>query len=140
MFLSNPAKSFLAAAVISTVCGGCGYFRSYIERAPTAASESKNRIPFTVKEPDVFQAEFVTTSGNVSTVSFYARKGENWRFDPASGSDDSISLVKSDKMYSLSRANRTYAEAPPGDIAPTQPDFIADMTYSLLKEPDNTRF
>ena len=140
MFLSNPAKSFLASALILTVCGGCGFFKSYTGNAPQAAPEAKSDVPFSLKEPAVFQAEFVSTAGDRSTVSFYAKKGENWRFDSAFGSDNSISLIKTDKMYSVSHANKTYAEAPTNQGNTTEPDFINDLTYGLLTETNNAKF
>jgi len=140
MFLSNTGKSFLAAALISTIFGGCGFFKGIIERSPTAGPTTKGGIPFVVKEPEVFQAEFVSTSGDSSTVSFYARKGGNWRFDTAFNSPDSVSLVKTDKMYSISRANKTYSEIPTGQGVSPEPDFFIDMTHALLKQPNNVKF
>jgi hypothetical protein len=119
MFLSNPAKSFLASALILTVCGGCGFFKSYTGNAPQAAPEAKSDVPFSLKEPAVFQAEFVSTAGDRSTVSFYA---------------------KTDKMYSVSHANKTYAEAPTNQGNTTEPDFINDLTYGLLTETNNAKF
>lgn len=140
MFLSNTAKLFLAAALISSICGGCGFFKGIFGRTPAAVSETKWGIPFSVKEPDVFQAEFISKTGDSSTISFYAKKGQNWRFDTAFGSANSVSLVKTDKIYSISRANKTYAEMPAAQAGSAEPDFLSDMTYSLLRQPNNAKF
>lgn len=140
MLLSNPAKFFLALILVSTVSGGCGFFKSEKERPPAAVSETKSNIPFSIKEPDVFQGEFVSSNGESSTVSFYAKKGEDWRFDFAAGSETSNSIVKTDKMYSISHGKKIYAEMPSEQYPSTDSQFVNDLTYGLLKEAKYTRF
>ena len=137
MLLSNPAKSFLASALISTICGGCGFLKNYAGNT-TPARETRNTIPFSVKEPEVYQAQFVTTAGDVSTVSFYARKGENWRLDMNLDSPNFVSIVRTDKIYSMSPARKVFAEMPSDQAA--DPDFVQDMTAGLLSQSTATKF
>lgn len=137
MFLSNPAKSFLASALISTICGGCGFFKDYAGNTPPA-HETKSSVPFSVKEPEVYQAQFVTTTGDVSTVSFYARKGENWRLDMNFGSPNFVSIIRSDKLYAISTARKVFAEMPSEQAA--TPDFVQDMTAGLLSQSTAKKF
>ncbi|MEP6848946.1 MAG: hypothetical protein ABI999_08815 [Acidobacteriota bacterium] len=138
MFLSNPAKSFLASALITTVCGGCGFFKNYTGNA-VPARETGNTVPFSVKEPEVYQAQFVTTAGDISTVSFYARKGENWRLDLNFGSPNSVSIIRSDKVYSISPARKVFAEIPSEQASP-DPDFVQEMTAGLLSQSITAKF
>ncbi|MEP7077039.1 MAG: hypothetical protein ABI878_14635 [Acidobacteriota bacterium] len=138
MFLSNPAKSFLASALITTICGGCGFFKNYPGNA-APARETRNTVPFSVKEPEVYQAQFVSTVGDVSTVSFYARKGENWRLDLNFGSPNSVSIIRSDRLYSISSARKMFAEMPTGQVA-ADPDFVQDMTAGLLNQSTAAKF
>lgn len=137
MLLSNPAKSFLASALLSTICGGCGFFKYYSGNT-TPTRESSNTTPFSVKEPEVYQAKFVTTSGEVSTVSFYARKGENWRLDMNFDSPNFVSIVSTDKMYAISLARKVFAEMPSAQA--DDPDFVQDMTAGLLSQSTATKF
>ena len=136
MFLSNPAKFFPALILISSIFGGCGFFKSYIDRTPP----EKGNTPFSVAEPEVFQGEFVSSSGENSTSSFYAKKGEDWRFDTAFGTENSKSVVKTDKLYSISHKKKIYAEMPPAQYQSSDPEFVGDLTFGLLKQVKYTRF
>ncbi len=132
MVLSNAAKMFLAAVCILPGIQGCGWWQGGSTARPVVA-EPKSEMPFSTKEPDVFQAEFVRSDGITEDKSFYARKGEKLRYDSSSGR----SMILNDKMYSVRHDLKIYAEFPSLSNAA---GIASDLTNSLLSKRDYTKF
>ena len=75
MFSSNSIRIFLVLALLS--CQACGFWRGQTGATPSptpfVAEEIKSAIPFSTKEPDVYQMEIVVTANNIEDVTFTTR-------------------------------------------------------------------
>ena len=112
MFLSNPAKSFLACLFILTAAAGCGWLKQNDNTAAPVIAEPKAKQPFKTKEPDNFQCEIVETAGSSIRRTRLARIG-NWRrIDYDLGGKQHRAVLRTDKEYLLDIGRNTYAESP----------------------------
>ncbi len=127
MFLSNPAKSFLASLCILMSTAGCGFLKTNENRAATNVEEPKSRFPFKTKEPENFQCEIVETAGEHVRRKRLAKKG-TWRrvdFDP--GEKTHRAVLQTDKEYVIDVGRGRYAESAPGSGGQ-----FSDLTHELL--------
>src|SRR5437763_12366317 len=115
MFLLNLRKSFIASVLLLIGCSACWLWQKNENKPVVLINEGKNGLPFSTKEPEVFQCEVVTTAGNISTTYFFARKQGNCRYDFHYGDADQISEVMTDKDYLISPDKKTYAEVAAGN-------------------------
>jgi hypothetical protein len=135
MFLSNPAKYFLAIALILSSTAGCGLLRSDQNAVTPVVAEPKNRFPFKTKEPENFQCEIVETAGEVVRRKRLAKKG-NWRrIDLDFGEKTQRSLLQTDKEYLLDIGRGVYAETASG--GGVQYD---ELTHELLNTGSHAEF
>lgn len=141
MFLSNrlaPVSILLAAIAAS----GC----SWLTGGDKAASASpaieppKSEIPFETREPETFQADFVTTAGGVEMRVHYARKGSNWRVDTFDGEKAGRTMISTDKQIQIDHRTKTYADAPAGGGPIQRPAYVTDLTETLLGQKEHARF
>ena len=135
MLLSNSAKSFLICGFVLLGMCACKWWQG---TGPGTAGDpaARDRIPFSTAEPETFQCEVVRSDGEHEQRTFYARKGSSSRFDISSGE----TVLQTDKSYRLNNEKKIYAELPAGDPSAIEPDFLADMTFSALKQNRNVRF
>lgn len=81
MFSSNSIKFFSVLVLLG--CQSCSYWRGQTNATPVVpppfvAEPLKSAIPFSTKEPDVYQAEIVTIdAGGVEEKTFAAKNGAN---------------------------------------------------------------
>lgn len=140
MFLSNPAKKYLTLIVVSFVLYGCGWRQNNENTMVPVIAEPKSDIPFSAKEPDEFQADIVRSSDTQADVSFYARKGTNWRYDFFVTEEKRFSKLHTDRNYSINHQARVYAEESIGGAVSNPPDFLRDLTQSLLHKRAYAKF
>lgn len=139
MFLSNPAKSFLASFLILLSVAGCGWLKTGENTAGPTVPEPKSRLPFKTKEPENFQCEIVETAGGVQRRMRLARKG-NWRrIDYDLGEKNQKAVLKTDKEYLIDLGRNSYAEKPvlAGNTAAPQ---FSDLTHELLTAGQRVEF
>lgn len=131
MFLSNPAKSFLAVSFILLAAGGCGWLTPADNTSTPAIPASGKRFPFKTKEPGVFQCEIVQTAGDSVRRTRLARKGGWLRLDFDFGEKRQMSVLRTDKEYLIDAERQAYAEKVPlaGNTVETQ---FSDLTHELL--------
>ncbi len=79
---------------------------------PFAAEELKSEIPFSTKEPDIFQVEIVTTANDREDKIFMARDGAKRRVDYDLGKKGQATFLQSGKNYLLLSSKKIYAETP----------------------------
>jgi outer membrane lipoprotein-sorting protein len=116
MFSSNQFKFLLFFALL--VCHACSYWQSKKEETPTrfSAEEFVSNVPFSTKEPDVYQTEIVLTNyageEKSERKTFVARKGGKLRCDYESkisflqsGASSKILIHTGKKIYAESAAN-----------------------------------
>ena len=116
MILSNRAKSFLAALAILMLCFGCRWWQNIANTNTSPVSEAfpedRSDIPFSTREPDVYQARMVISAGGTERAAFIARNGARRRCDYNAGSESEWTWLKTDKEYLILPAKKSYAEKP----------------------------
>ncbi len=135
MYLSNPAKSFLAALLFLFSTAGCGVLKPDQNTAAPLAEEPKSRFPFRTKEPENFQCEIVETAGTVVRRKRLAKKGTWRRLDLDLGEKDQRTLLQTDKEYLLDAGRGVYAE-----VAPAAGGNFSELTHELLNAGEHSDF
>lgn len=136
MFLSNPAKSFLAGIFILFSTIGCGLLRSNQNTATPQIEEPKNRIPFKTKEPESFQCEIAETAGESVRRKRLAKKGDWRRVDFDIGEKNHSALLQTDKEYILDIGRGAYAEVASGGTG----GQFTEVTQELLNTGGHVEF
>ena len=134
MFLSNPAKSFLACALVLIVSAGCGSGPDNENAAVPIVPEIKSEFPFSTKEPENFQCEMVVTAGETVRTTFIAKKGGKRRTDYNFGETSQRSFLQNDKEYIISHDKKIYAEITPAQNSGTAEGPWDEFTSRLLNE------
>lgn len=153
MFSSNPAKSFYLFFVFALLFSACGWRQKPAETSNTnstafGAQEIPGELPFQTAEPEIFQAEIVTTifSGDEKTErrSFVARNGANRLAKFAVGErTETARLQTADgKTFLLGAAGKVYAEASAGQtLAAVESETLQDhLTSDWLNAKTNATF
>ncbi len=140
MFLSNPAKFFLASILLFFVFAGCRFWQNNQNTSVPLISETKDEFPFSTKEPEIFQAEIVVTSGDTERKTFIARNGERRRIDYNFGEENQHSVLQTDKEYVISNRKKIYAEILPRSRLSANQTPQNDLTSELLNRRDYAKF
>lgn len=77
---------------------------------PFVAEELKSEIPFSTKEPEIFQVEIVITTGGAEIKTFTARNGNKKRVDYDAGTKKQVTLLQTDKNYLMEQSKKIYVE------------------------------
>lgn len=144
MFSSYFIKSFAGFALIFLLFSGCRFFRetnneTNTSAAPAVSDTLKSEIPFTAKEPEIFQAEIVVTTGGTERVTFIARSGANRRWDFNFGKQNQLTNLQTDKNYLILPGKKVYAENMPAP-APAPDDWANFLTTEWLNEKTDAKF
>ena len=121
MILSNRVKSFLLVPVLLTFCFGCRFWQNLANTNTSSQSgpfpEDKSDLPFSTREPDIYQARIVVTAGGVKRVTFVAKNGAKRRSDYDVGEKGTAVWLRTDKEYLLFPGKKLYVEqeGPVGD-------------------------
>ena len=119
MFLSKSLKPLAVICLAMVLLGACTPSSGGSGGASPTPGEAAE-FPFTVREPDVYQAEIVVTAGGVERHTFVAREHANYRTDFDYDSEDRRAVIRGEKNYLVSYKERIYAEEPAaggGDVA-----------------------
>lgn len=140
MYLSNPhAAAFLIMWLFCTA--GCSWFSvgEPSPSSPSAVSPPDSGVPFEVREPETYQADFVTVAGGSESRVRFARKAGRWRFDSFDSDGPVRSIIQADPIAYVDHTRKQFAEPPTSGPDP-QPPFIEELTTSLLHPPQHARF
>lgn len=140
MFLSNPAKFFLASILLLFVLAGCRLWQNNQNTGVPPIAETKDEFPFSTKEPEIFQAEIIVTSGETERKTFIARNGERRRIDYNFGQENQHSVLQTDKEYVVSNRKKIYAEILPRSPLSANQAPQNDLTSELLNRRDYAKF
>ncbi len=137
MFLSNPGK-FLFLVIFCIVffqaCGGS----TVNENKPVPfAADSKGEFPFSTKEPEMYQGDFVVATGQFEKKWFVARKGDRWRFETYRDGGPSFTRLKTDKLYLIDHIRRIYTE---DKERLSGEAFFYDLKYNFFKAKEYFEF
>ncbi len=130
MFLSNPRRSLLFIALFLAFLQACGGSQTPQNKDISLTGETKSEFPFSAKEPEVYQGDLVTISGEAEDHYFVARKGDKWRYDVFRGAELSMSQIRADKMYGIDHQKKTYWEISQQGHAASD---ARDMTRSFFR-------
>ncbi|MFM9905719.1 MAG: hypothetical protein ACKVQJ_14240 [Pyrinomonadaceae bacterium] len=89
----------------------------------TGATASE--FPFSTKEPETYQGDFIATAGQTGDRTFVARKGDKWRFDIYNGADLSLTQIRNDKLYVVDHQKKVYA------AMPENPDAVSHNVHDI---------
>lgn len=141
MFLSNQQAAALVILSIVCVAAGCSWFGGGEPPANSnaAVSPPETGIPFETKEPETFQADFITFAGGTETRSHFAKKSGRWRFDSFAAEGPTRSIIQGQTLAYVDHTREQYSE-PPTNGPNAQPPFIDDLTTSLLHPKQPAKF
>lgn len=140
MFLSNSRSTILFAFTGLILTAGCSWLSGDRPTTVPLVTGPKNRAPFETREPDIFQADFVAGDGTSETRAFYARKAAKTRFDSFSGTEPTVTMIRTDKLYRIDHRVKSYAEIPESETPAASPPFVTELTASLLSQSSNAVF
>lgn len=140
MFLSNSRSTILFAFAGLVLTAGCSWLRSEMPGAVPLVTGPKSSAPFETREPEVFQADFVTSDGTSETRVFYAKKAAKIRFDSFSGAEPTLTMIRNDNLYRIDHRAKSYAEVPESETPSASPPFVSELTASLLSHSSNAVF
>ncbi len=128
MILSDSKKHLAVFVLLLLSCAGCRFFQTANSDTPKpfTLEEIKSDIPFSTKEPEVFQAEIVITANGVENKKFIARNGNSRRFDYNLGAKNQVSVVQNDKIYTILADKKIYTETALGANFPAQNDWTSE--------------
>ncbi len=142
MFSSNSARIFFVFALL--FCQACGFWRGQngatTSPAPFAAEEIKTAIPFSTKEPDVYQTEIVVSANGVEDVTFTARNETNRLtvYNFQTESETAVLKLGENQTFLIAPQRKIYAlEEFGNDSVETANDFI---TAELLNRKKDAGF
>lgn len=140
MFLSNPAKPFLASILLLFLVAGCGFLQTNENKTVPLVPEPKSRFPFATKEPENFQCEMVVTVGTVTRRTLMARKGNLRRVDFDPGEKNQRAVLQTEKEYLLAFDKKIYAEKA-ASTGPISADAqFSELTSELLNRGEHAEF
>jgi hypothetical protein len=120
-------------------CQACSFWRGQTDPtpAPFAAEEIKSAIPFSTKEPNVYQTEIVVTANGVKDVTFTARNETNRLtvYNFQTESETAVLELGANQTFLMAARRKIYAEKEHGGVETA--DFL---TAELLNQNTDARF
>lgn len=150
MFSPNSTKLFLALVFVLSF-SSCRWWRDADEtpveqQQPIAADKLMSDVPFSTREPDSYQAEFVVTANGLETKTFVARSGDNRRFDYDAGAKNQLTVVRTaaGESFLILPEKKIYADESDSSSAPDSPapgdNFNDFLTAEWLNARADARF
>ena len=143
MISSNSAKIFFIFALL--FCQACSFWRGQTDAMPSptpfVAEELKSAIPFSTKEPEVYQTEIVVTANGVEEKIFTARN-ETKRliiFDFQTESETTVLELGENQTFLIAPNRKIYAlkEFDGSSSGVETADFL---TAELLNQKKDARY
>lgn len=147
MLSLNSAKVLSVTFFALTLFSACRLWQKAESETPSSptpfvAEEIKSEIPFSTKEPENFQAEFVVTTNDKEDKTFAARKGGNRRYDFNFGEKNQFSDVQTadNKNFLIFKDKKIYAENYNNAAAQTAENPFDFLTTEWLNQKTNAKF
>lgn len=143
MFSSDSKKTFAFFVLVLLVSlTACRFFQTSNSETPKpfTPEEIKSEIPFSTKEPEVFQAEIVITANGSENKKFVARKSNNRRYDYNYGAKNQVSAVQTDKIYTILADKKIYMETALAEGVSAQGNWSGFLTNELLNAKSDANF
>ena len=139
MFLSNPRTSLWTLCAFVVTAAACGSPQTEGNTVFTGTLETRQRFPFPVKEPDVYQASISFTSADGDAHFFVAKKDGRWRYDVYAEGKPEFTYLKNDKVYTIDHAAKTFREEQKG-TDPLIPTLSGEGVAGMFEGRDHPRF
>ncbi len=144
MFSLDFTKNFVLLALVLLFCSSCRYWQKAEtgtpDPTPFAVKELKSEIPFSTREPEIFQTEIVVTANGQERKTFVARNGANRRLDFNFGAKNQVSVVHTDKNYLILPDKKIYAENLNGEKAADSENWTDFLTTEWLNAKTEAKF
>ena len=145
MFSSNLIKTFFVLALLG--CQSCSYWRGQTNATPAptpfVAEELKSAIPFSTKEPDVYQTEIVMIdAGGFEEKTFAAKNGANRLLilDFQGKTETALLQTGENLNFSIAPRQKIYAENK-YETAIAKSESLNDLlTTELINRKTDARF
>jgi len=132
MILTKSRYVLLTVLFCAFIFPGCGSQPKNENTAPAANQTSD--LPFSTKEPPVYQGDFYTGTSDYQNHWFVARKGDNWRVDFYRDGTKAWSQLKTDKVYYLDHKKKIYAAEPmTNDNSAVQSQYFTTLLSGFFK-------
>lgn len=141
MLLSTSRWFLIIAAFSAFAFTGCGSSQITVNREVGPIPEQKSEFPFSLHEPEVYQAEIFVTVNGVEEHFFIARSGEMWRRDHFDGAARTISeLRNADGAYIIDIKKRVYATEPAAgdEVSGFDPESVSNFRGKQYREFEET--
>lgn len=146
MISSNSAKVFFILLLTLSQFSACRWWQKgedgIASPTPFVASEIKDTIPFSTKEPENFQAEFVITALNKEDKVFVLKKENARRIDYNYGQKIQVSTLKTaaNENFLILSAKKIYAENSDKTNFQTEENPFEFLTNELLNQKTTAKF
>lgn len=146
MFSSNLLKIVLV--LISLLVSSCGFWQTKNDAAaspaPPNVSDIKSDVPFSTKEPDIYQTEIVVTAGGIEDATFAARNGANSLtiFDYRKKSEFALLKIGEAQVFLINHRQKNYVEnQSSANVADAKSDSLKDfLTAEWLNRKRAAKF
>ena len=132
MFLSNPVKFFLSGGLFLFSFTGCGWWRSADNGGTAEVVETRNQFPFPSREPDIFQAEVIVSTGGIERKTFVAQNGQRRRVDYDVDGPRPRTILYGGGNFIVAHHEKIYAEMPRGGRAQAEDSPMARLANSRI--------
>jgi hypothetical protein len=136
MRLSNLAIFLVLASAVSIGLQGCKWWDGDSSVTPSNIPEPKSRTPYPAKEPERYRAIVAVRAGEVVRRAAIAKDGTALRIEFELGTDRSLIMLRTDRVYVISDSKKIYTEKAPGTAFPAE-EFISELTSRLLHRREN---
>ena len=99
MRLSTPVKICVATLCISPIFAGCSLWRSNENTTSVTAPKPRIQLPFSTREPEVFQADIALRTGEAERRISLAKDGKKRRIDYDPDTDQHRAILITDREY-----------------------------------------
>lgn len=142
MFSLDFIKTFFLCALVFLLLPACGFWRKNDAEQPPALAveELKAELPFSIAEPENFQAEVVISTGSGEQRNFVARRGEKRRYEYAFGKRDQITVLQTDQGYLILPNEKIYAASSAAENIPAAENWADFLTFGWLEAKTAAEF
>ena len=142
MFSLKTLKIYAVFIMILLSAAACRFWQpaqtSTPAPTPFNAAEVQSETPFSAKEPEVFQAEIVVTTGGIENRTRISRNAANRRYDYDYGTINQLTSLLTDKNYLILPSKKIYAEnVGAANTMPSDDDFLYN---ALLNSKISAKF
>lgn len=145
MFWSNSIKIFFV--LVALACQSCGYWRGQTNATPAptafAVEELRSAVPFSTKEPDVYQTEIVVTGADgFEEKTFAAKNGANRLLilDFQGRAETALLQLGANQTLTIARRLKIYTEDKHQSAAAKSSPLNDFLTAELLNRKTGATF